>query len=520
LGIQTGFTDDSLTVNQSLLSSYRSDNGNENTSDDNFGFLLSRSSFTASTERLFVQLRADAYAFFGLPKCVQGEGGGEQCQSLPLMENEDELFIERMTLRYSVDDWVLSGGDFFRQMGKGLMLAIRKQDEAAVDSSIRGGQVEYSGEYLDGYVFAGHVNPANFDTVSLATLEDVDDLLIGGSVGLIGWPVQISLLALHSSPSQRILNHRSEINSFGVGLEAPGLLDWAAFSFEFDAQHRSIAGQRCDPLSGDCAGFASYAAVDLFFDESSLLLEFLWLDGFEQRGSRNTALDKAFDYNLPPTLQRIDQEVLDQRDVLSGRARLDFPLFSETLRGGVDLVYREENRAALVPTHIFHGIGEGKWDYDEGLSRLGLSGGYRHELQLQSVTPEGRLFDTTHTLKSMAHGELDWVQRLVKELSLHVQYRHEQRTLEEKNYERGDLVLAIEWSRVGALAFDFGYDTQKPEEQARRFFFAGLVNAELGQGWALRMLAGTQRGGIRCVAGVCREYPAFAGAEAQLVGRF
>jgi hypothetical protein len=31
---------------------------------------------------------------------------------------------------------------------------------------------------------------------------------------------------------------------------------------------------------------------------------------------------------------------------------------------------------------------------------------------------------------------------------------------------------------------------------------------------------GTQRGGLKCIAGVCREFPSFAGARLEVIGRF
>jgi hypothetical protein len=36
----------------------------------------------------------------------------------------------------------------------------------------------------------------------------------------------------------------------------------------------------------------------------------------------------------------------------------------------------------------------------------------------------------------------------------------------------------------------------------------------------VRAVAGSQRGGIKCVAGICREYPAFTGVRAEVVTRF
>lgn len=66
--------------------------------------------------------------------------------------------------------------------------------------------------------------------------------------------------------------------------------------------------------------------------------------------------------------------------------------------------------------------------------------------------------------------------------------------------------------------FEFGYDTQNPE--ARNLFFAGIVKWELASNLTLTSTVGTQRGGIKCVNGLCRDYPSFAGARAELAARF
>jgi hypothetical protein len=35
----------------------------------------------------------------------------------------------------------------------------------------------------------------------------------------------------------------------------------------------------------------------------------------------------------------------------------------------------------------------------------------------------------------------------------------------------------------------------------------------------LRSTVGSQRGGLKCVAGVCRDFPEFSGARLEIVGR-
>ena len=50
--------------------------------------------------------------------------------------------------------------------------------------------------------------------------------------------------------------------------------------------------------------------------------------------------------------------------------------------------------------------------------------------------------------------------------------------------------------------------------------WAGIIAWEATDDITVRATAGTQRGGLKCVAGVCRIYPAFAGVKTEVVGRF
>ena len=56
--------------------------------------------------------------------------------------------------------------------------------------------------------------------------------------------------------------------------------------------------------------------------------------------------------------------------------------------------------------------------------------------------------------------------------------------------------------------------------QVSTTFFAGILALELEDSLQLSITAGTQRGGIKCINGVCRDFPEFAGGRAILVGRF
>ena len=80
-------------------------------------------------------------------------------------------------------------------------------------------------------------------------------------------------------------------------------------------------------------------------------------------------------------------------------------------------------------------------------------------------------------------------------------------------------MIGVEKSGTAALTIEIGYDTQDPTEGVSNMFLAAILSWEINEMFRLRAIAGTQRGGIKCIAGVCRDFPEFAGARAELVTR-
>ena len=44
--------------------------------------------------------------------------------------------------------------------------------------------------------------------------------------------------------------------------------------------------------------------------------------------------------------------------------------------------------------------------------------------------------------------------------------------------------------------------------------------AEVADGWKVTATGGSQRGGLKCIAGICRWFPPFAGGRLEVVTRF
>jgi hypothetical protein len=144
----------------------------------------------------------------------------------------------------------------------------------------------------------------------------------------------------------------------------------------------------------------------------------------------------------------------------------------------------------------------------EGLGHLFLSGGYRTDSQAD------------RQIRSMWHAELDFLYSVSPRLSLHVNSINEFRTLEDDHYQRGGALAGVDLVNVGGLTVDFGYDTQDRDKEIRNFFLAGIVFWEISDVVKLSVIGGAQRGGIKCINGICREFPPFTGVRTTLVARF
>ena len=270
-------------------------------------------------------------------------------------------------------------------------------------------------------------------------------------------------------------------------------------------------------------GYGSYGLADLAFGDYSFVLESIYLDDWSIEGSGNSALDgEPFRYNQAPTLERIDQESLNHPSVHGGRVRAERYFFEADTTAYVagNLLVNDMGESRLRQMHGYGGV---KAYYQDAASRFEISGGYRDETTLDSppaARDGGVVLPGYRQHKSMIEAQLDWAQFLGNGLSLHVTNDTEFRTLGDAAYQRGTLITSVEKAGLGTLAFEFGYDTQSQSADQANFFYAGHVRWEMSDHFTLTAVGGTQRGGIKCLSGVCRQWPAFAGGRLELISRF
>lgn len=475
------------------------DDGPNGEEEIGYGLLLDRLNVVGSADNITATARIDAMMFLNRPND----------------DFRDDVRAERLNMNFRIGDGELQFGDFYRQLGRGILLSLRKQDEVGVDVAVRGAQAGYTGETHRVALFGGWTNTSNIDSVTEQFVADPDDHLVGAEYGLRGLgPLQLGVHGLYLGVRDDLLpRDATDDGVLGVGgsVEVPDLIDIGSVYVEADWQQRRLVGNTED-------GLAAYALAELFFGDLGLTLEGLYLDNWVIKGSPNSALSSPFVYNQPPTLERIDQEVVNSENVTGGRVRVDYNLLDGDLQVYANGMYRIADPGVAAEVTALHGFAGFELYYDDGGSRLGISGGWRDESQ----TNGGPLGD----LKSMTHAELDWLQQLGSGWAVEVSSLNEFRTLRGDDYRRGSTLVSLGRSSLGALTVEYGFDTQDQSEGARNHFLAGIIDwyvvehGEVFDSLKIRAVGGTQRGGLKCIGGVCRIFPEFAGGRVDVQGTF
>jgi hypothetical protein len=318
--------------------------------------------------------------------------------------------------------------------------------------------------------------------------------------------LKVSTHAVYTQPRESLLPDTVDnATTASLGLKMPDLFEVFSLDVETAVQARSLAGAARQ-------GSAISATSELHLGDFALIGEGLLLSDFEQKGSQNAVLGNRFDYNQPPTLERIDQEVANNRDLLGLRLRPEYFFFDLDLLVFVNGVYRWNEPDEPSTLHQLHGYAGFEWRMPGGTSRLAATVGARDEVR--AVLPE------RDPLRSMVHFDLDWLQSLGEGVAFHATSNTQWWTFLGDGFVRGSTLAGLEKAGLGGLTYEFGYDTQNKTPGVRTLFHALIASAEVGDAVLVRGTLGTQRGGIKCVAGVCREFPAFAGGRAEVIVRW
>lgn len=514
----------------------------------------------------------------------------------------DSIYPAKLWVTYEGKGIEATVGDAYVQMGRGLVLSMRKIDDLGIDNTIRGGKVTFTRDPFQVTVIGGLANPSHIDEASGRSLFIPRKGEVGGAKLISQAPqwgsdrivaaeiqagrgkaVVLSTQVMHLSrcaPYAKGSNLDSVfsggadvgfLQDFGIqsSCAAEDIDDWLGKNVANGIRKSpevTILGQSIDfPKLGKYGNLYIGAAMihksipvttngrDTNFanpNGNALYLSYSGTIGkvtntFEIKSYRN--YEPAFGstnqssqefsniaYNTPPTTEVITQDAMFgafNYCVDGGRLRTDVRLTKGVLVWGQGIYAHtksEQNAECNAYGKILGSTAKDdtlqddvvdvtaglQWDFDKSRSYVYAQAGGRGDWR-RDGRPIYRETQTRYTISKYLGGpfslEFAGFHRIRWEDGQNVRNGYEQQWLEGENYTA--IKIAPRW--VISQGFEYlsrlGYPT---------YYVNGSILYKFTKDSNIKILAGQQRGGLRCVNGVCRIFPSFEGVRAELTLRF
>jgi hypothetical protein len=328
-----------------------------------------------------------------------------------------------------------------------------------------------------------------------------------------------------------------QVNMVGQSIELPSLWGKGKLYVEGVFQHREPFAAFEDP-SASRYGNALYAAATISAGKTTHTLEV--------KSNRNFyPVAASIDGNYAPELSTVSYTALPTGELITqdnmygafnacvngGRYRVDVRLLpnffmygqgiyahskTETLSGRCDELGRSPE--GVVPSHahttVLDGLTGFEWQFDKNRSQLFVSAGVR-----DNKTVGGELF---YRETSMQYTLTKYIKGAY---SFELTGRHRQRQEDAQNtvdgvskpWVQGEHYTAFKIAPKWVFSQGIEYTTQIG---VPTFYVNGFILYRFASNSSVRLFAGQQRGGLRCVSGVCRFFPAYEGVRLDLTLRF
>ena len=586
-------------VTETAVVNYNFDNRNDTAVDDAWGVWTNRLTVQAQWYRLILGVRLDSSKFFYTPDpnelADDDVGPTDPAHYNSTLAYGRELsnryrnvvYPAKLYLSYVTPDVEATVGDVYAQFGRGLVLSVRKIDELAVDTTIRGGKVSYrvpmpKGSKLKVSGVGGYMNPLRVDESSGRVLESPSTWYFGGmptphATAYIQDPqatfVPDSVLAasveggltqatlgVHGAvldrPDPCVFPNASEIctpfsnqHARGAGqmrnisgsLTVPDIFGVGSFYVEVAAQQQRNQEPPAgfDPATGfartpddDMDGHAVYASASANGGPFAVTLEGKHYRRFFPL-TANVDVDGAVDefslvqYSAPPTTLPVyvDSETyFFNTCVTGGRGRLDARVTDDLLVYGWVGRYATWGETGTPECETIDENRNDVWDTAVGMeatfekkkSHAFAWVGARDD-QLAAPDP---VAEPSAVYYREGYIRYDLLKKLSRTFYLQIQGNVRRRHFAAETpipWWEGENYTALQWNPHLSVAFGYEYITQ---EGVPSNYYNGSVKWRIDSDKSLRLFVGQQRGALRCISGVCRQFPAFEGAKAEAVVRF
>ncbi|MCP4674232.1 MAG: hypothetical protein GY854_01675 [Deltaproteobacteria bacterium] len=544
---------------ETFIAEYIGDNGAQNEQlygdDDNYWTFRNLFYFQAGNRDFDSALRLDATLFHNPPYYAdEFLSGGDGYTTLYY---DNDYRVERLHGTAHVGNLHLTVGDSYVSFGRGMALSLIKVDDVGVDNALRGARIEYRIPRTVKVVFVGGVvNSLNIDPLTHQVLRDDPLDRIAG--GRIEWEIMDALsLGAHGVFMRPRFMDEAEVNSermyvdqgVGVGVINGG----ASMELHLGGLHIYLEGNgqkhdnyRPTAEDGDVvdeSGIAAFGEASYDLSPFNIKAEGIfykrWLMEGPLRGSTNNiSATQPLAYHHMVTLEPIWMIIKSFGNSGGGRLTGDlylkdsdtqFTLSSSLLKYLGGLMPSDGTWTDHPPTIIVHPILKVRQEFGETGIHASAEGGFRYET---TDEPESGGADTG----TLWHASGDLSVPIKGPHSIEVKgevRRHQLMVTEGDEYWITLTSLGYDWSGIFGLCGIYEYSDQTGGADVmignwtlpfpRKHYVWALATIHIPaplDGLTLRLLGGSQRGGIKCAGGVCRRYPDAVGGRLEAVYRF
>lgn len=516
---------------------------------DNYFDWINRFEIQVTTGPWHADLRFDSALFANTPQ-VANISNAEGSRLSFLLQNRyvDNFQLEKISASYLGQNLQATLGDFYLSYGRGLVLSLRKIDALGVDTTLRGATVTGHAGGFSANLSGGITNVVNTDPSLGAVAPDPEDpvlaarleyryrqLIAVGVDGAVIWqnpntlaytrfqpgqvpqsvPISplgfgsVDVLPTGSLPNQPIAG-RTE--NYSATVEIPSLWGHGSAYAEFAHQFQYNSNI-------EVQGNSLYAGANGYFGDLTGQLEFKDYTrfNFPTFSSLSSTAFPAFYqqdvYTNPPNLEQIFQEESLTTRIYGPRLRLDYQMGEHLKPYGSMAFFRDDDNGYDI---YDASLGfEATWQ--EHRSHLTLSGGYRREVYNDQYSDPGLI----HATEFWFQGDVVQVLRRGYSLEfegLHRTHRDYGFSTNYHLWHQGFDYLSLRRSRwsasVGAEYYTYSESIYQP------WYLNASGSYTLTQDLLLRGFLGGRAAGLKCINGVCRNFPGYNGATVEVVAKF
>ena len=480
------------------------------------------------------------------------------------------IYPAKISAGYVVRDFDVTVGDFYAELGHGIVLSVRKRDELASDDTLRGARANVhfrAGDARIGFsALGGSANPLRIDEGSGRYLGVHSSVTKGFlAVTEAGMPRAIETdyvpaadecadFGTCSYAPDRLAAAQltAELASVKLGTQASLLVRQSPLSPDLvrSANRITTASQTLELTTADGAGaFALEAATQKLWNDdrdselppgfafhgtASLALSpvVLLIEAKHYRRIfpllANVSVDRAREFSqvawsAPPTAEEtyIDTEFDNFNTCVSGgRGRGDVELAQGVSVFGwlgyfesfSETVSNDRCEVSELTRNRIYDVASGfEFRSRDARSRDALTAGARFD---DTGAPIDTVHGPTQVFYREVYARYDFIHPLGGPFALELQglHRYRRRTLGGpiEPWFEGEHVVGVDWGSAWSFAAGFEYDTNPLPPD---WFVNGTVRFRPTPGTSIALFVGQRRGSLRCVGGVCRNVPGFEGAR-------